>query len=605
MTLLKFSSLEPVQNVDVAIIGAGISGLYCAWRLIEDDPSLKIAIVERLNRTGGRLDTDIIEFPDGVEVREEEGGMRFNYDMTELMHLTSAMGLCDQIVEFPMGSANNTNRYFLRGHNFTLAEAIESGNMIWSELYDLKSEEIGLSPTEIVTRAFDTILYENGMVQKGGEPPEFWTCIREKATWKGKTLNQWQLWGLLRDMGHSEECIQMLTETIGFAGPFKSMANAGDALQILADFPKDPQYFTFERGFSSLPNAVVNHLQENHGDNVKIELSTNVDAITEKDGGYLLTLTEAPDQLNSSPTIPGGITKELTAKKLVVAVATQGAEQLFLRSPALRAAPDAQKLWENIHSALGMKLMKINLYFNKPWWEDNMTGRPPVQFGPNFSNLPINAIYPFYALPEQVRIAEGRPASDTADTDSDSPINSDAAAALTIYCDFTNTNFWNGLQNIGPMFTSPMQEFQNDKVPQTLYAASQAVVDEARKQLQDLFGANYVPEPVLTSYRLWDGEQDFEYAYHQWRLGVVDSEVREYLAAPRENLHFCNEAISDMQGWVNGALRSVNAVLKHFDIEPMDGAVCHKKTAKSAAGLKASSTADDAKPRRRMGVWGS
>jgi hypothetical protein len=602
MITQQFASIDSSQEVDVAIIGAGISGLYCAFRLLENDSSLRIAIVERLNRTGGRLDTDIIDFPDGSQVREEEGGMRFNYDMTELMTLNNALNLCKDIVAFPMASADNTNRYFLRGHNFTLAEAKESGDMIWSELYDLKSEEIGLSPTAIVTRAFDTILFENDMEQKSGEPPEFWTKVREKVKWKGMTLNQWQLWGLLRDMGHSEECIQMLTETIGFAGPFMSLANAGDALQILADFPKDPQYFTFEKGFSTLPNAVVDYLDKHHGENISIQLSTNVDEISGEDGSYRLTLTEASDQLNSSPIIPGGVTKELKANKLIVAVATQGAEQLFLRSPALRAAPDAQKLWENIHSALGMKLMKINLYFNKPWWESSppkspLTERPPVQFGPNFSNLPINAIYPFYALPEQQRILSGGEQGDPG-------INSEAGAALTIYCDFTNTNFWNGLQNVGPMFTSPMQEIQNEKLPQTLYAASEAVVTEARKQLQSLFGMNYVPEPVLTSYRLWDGEQDFEYAYHQWKIGVIDSEVRSYLAAPRENLHFCNEAISDMQGWVNGALRSANDVLKHFGIEKMKGAVCEKTESHNTASLQALIN-DGTTPRPRMGVWGS
>ncbi|MFT4595912.1 MAG: hypothetical protein ACI9TF_000149, partial [Paracrocinitomix sp.] len=32
---------------------------------------------ERLNRIGGRLDADIIEFEGGAKVREEEGGVRF------------------------------------------------------------------------------------------------------------------------------------------------------------------------------------------------------------------------------------------------------------------------------------------------------------------------------------------------------------------------------------------------------------------------------------------------------------------------------------------------------------------------------------------------
>ena len=596
MTQRTFTDIAADEFYDVAIIGAGISGLYCAWQLLQHDPDLNIAIIERLNRTGGRLDTDIIDFGGGVRVREEEGGMRFNYGMNELMTLIKAMNLCDEIVEFPMSSEGNTNRFFLRGHNFTLADAIASDHMIWSELYDLRTEEQGLSPSQIVTVAFDTILFENGIVQKPGEPPEFWTDIREKATWKGKTLNQWQLWGLLRDMGYSEECIQMLTETIGFAGPFKSMANAGDALQILADFPIDPKYFTFEEGFSTLPNAIVKRLETEYGDNVQIMLSTNVDSIYQRDD-YFLNLTEAPDGVNSSPIVPGGDAKAIRTRKLIVAVATKGAEDLFMRSPALRAAPDAQKLWDSIHSALGMKLMKINLYFASPWWENNTNQRPSVQFGPNFTGLPINAIYPFYALPEKERIA----ADEELDALASPPIRGDAAAAVTIYCDCTNTNVWHGLQNIGPMFTSELQEEQNNKVPQTLYPASEAVVAEARRQIGALFGVNHVPTPMLTSYRLWNGEQDFEFAYHQWRLNVKDSEVRDYLAAPRENLHFCNEAISDMQGWVNGSLRSANLVLRAIGIDPETDDGCEEHT----RSLTATPAAERQRGQRRLGLWGS
>jgi hypothetical protein len=466
--------------------------------------------------------------------------------------------------------------------------------MIWSDLYDLKTQEQGLSPSQIVTVAFDTILTENGITQKAGEPPEFWTKVREEVKWSGKTLNQWQLWGLLRDMGYSEECIQMLTETIGFAGPFKSMANAGDALQILADFPIDPQYFTFAEGFSTLPNTVVKRLEADHGGNIDIMLSTNVDQLDE-DGDYFLSMTKAPDQLNASPVIAGGTAKSIRAKRLVVAAATKGMEDLFTQSPALRAAPDAQKLWDNIHSSMGMKLMKINLYFDSPWWENSLSQRPPVQFGPSFTGLPINSIYPFYALPEKERVAQSKGHDDQAGPD----INGNAAAALTIYCDFNNTNFWHGLQNLEPMFSSEMQDIQNAKSPQTMYGASQAVVDQARAQIGKLFGVTYVPTPVLTSYRLWDGQEDFEFAYHQWRLNVEDSAVRTYLAAPRDTLHFCNESISDMHGWVNGSLRSANNVLKTLGIDPMKDDPCiQDNTDKTAPAPELS------RGQRSSGMWG-
>ncbi len=95
MTGIKFAGAPAQSDADIVIVGAGISGLYCAYRLLQQDSARRITIVERLNRTGGRLDTDLIEVKPGEIVREEEGGMRFLYSMTELMQLTNELALCN------------------------------------------------------------------------------------------------------------------------------------------------------------------------------------------------------------------------------------------------------------------------------------------------------------------------------------------------------------------------------------------------------------------------------------------------------------------------------------------------------------------------------
>ena len=42
---------------DIVIIGAGMAGLYTAWRLLQQNPKRHIRLLERLPRTGGRLET--------------------------------------------------------------------------------------------------------------------------------------------------------------------------------------------------------------------------------------------------------------------------------------------------------------------------------------------------------------------------------------------------------------------------------------------------------------------------------------------------------------------------------------------------------------------
>jgi len=276
MPTKKFNEIEEKSNIDIGIIGAGISGLYCAYRMITNDAfkEKKIVIYDRLNRTGGRLQSDLIPIKENnaVEssnyyeqvkidtIKEEQGGMRFNYEMEELMNLNAELGICDEIVPFPMSSEGDPNRFCVRGHSFSLAEANEGGNMIWSELYNLNSQEIGLSPVQIVTNAYNRILVANDILLEENQTPEYWQKFRLEFKWNGIPMNEWQLWGLLLDMGYSAECVEMLSSTIGFTGPFKGLPNAGDAWQILADFPKDPSYYTFKYGFSTLPNTIVKAL---------------------------------------------------------------------------------------------------------------------------------------------------------------------------------------------------------------------------------------------------------------------------------------------------------------------------------------------------------
>jgi len=64
-------------------------------------------------------------------------------------------------------------------------------------------------------------------------------------------------------------------------------------------------------------------------------------------------------------------------------------------------------------------------------------------------------------------------------------------------------------------------------------------------------------------------------------LNANDKEIIEYLSNPLPNFYMCNEAISDMQGWVNGSLRSSNIALDKISegaIQPLDCGICEKNT---------------------------
>jgi len=534
------------KTSDVIIVGAGVSGLYAAWRLLKKNSKLKVTILERLNRTGGRLDTDLIKINTGKDnssvVRDEEGGMRFTYEMTELMSLFQGLQLCDQIGDFPM----TTNRFFVRGHSFTADEAAANSNSIWSQLYDLAPAEQNQSPGTILNVIYNRILKANGVDGAPSNPtPEFWQKFRLDFKWNGVTLNKWQLGGLLKEMGYSQECLKMLVDTVGFQAPFLSTVSAGEAWQILEDFPKNPHYHTFKYGFSTLIKALQEEVVQMGG---MIHTSINLNSISKVGKKYQLQVCPTPqsgyhyNETDNSIVIEGS--------KVILAIASNAMQQIFEHSPVMHQAKNANQLWEDIHSIVNMRLLKINLYFDKPWWRNGDTGQAPINYGPSFTDLPINAVYPFYPI--------------------DGPSNNNPAA-LTIYCDYNNTNFWQGLQNVGPLFDSKLQE-EHSQAPQTLFAASQAVVDEALKQFKQLFNTHVVPTPVMTSYRNWDGEDNFGYAYHQWGQNTNDKDVirRMTRLVKGEDIFNCNEAWSDMQGWVNGSIRSTDLVLAEFGLDKIN-----------------------------------
>ena len=62
------------HQLDVAIIGGGVAGAYCGWRLTSDKPKLKTALFEYGQRIGGRLFSATL--PGAKHVPCELGGMR-------------------------------------------------------------------------------------------------------------------------------------------------------------------------------------------------------------------------------------------------------------------------------------------------------------------------------------------------------------------------------------------------------------------------------------------------------------------------------------------------------------------------------------------------
>jgi len=569
-------------STEVVVVGAGMAGLFASWRLINEAECKELVIIDGANRTGGRLDSDLVQFADGNTVKEEEGGMRFTFEyMDNLMALFCKLGITKDIVPFPMSSGGNNRRCF-RGESFNVSESEADNYAIWSKLYNLKSSEKGINPSDMIDTVYNRILAANPKFTEKWDvndlTPEFWQALRLDCQWQGTGLNHWSLWDIFMDMGYSNESVTLLYRLTGFNGTFLSRMNAGEAFQLLKDFPADPQFKTLKEGFSTLPNALVDEIGRD-----KIFLKTRLENIE---------INEPTDEKKYSlfyrqTDVDGNtIDSVIKANKIILAMPRLALEKLFVKANVFNRLKESESnaLWDTLSTTTNQALLKINLYYDKAWWDKDKTAFPTVDFGPNFADLPTGSVYPFYSLDNELTVAleAQRLAKKYGFTFNEQEqqkideINSskyDKPAALTIYCDHLNINFWNALQNIGPQFSSTMQKEANETQPKTVYAASQAVVKQASTFFKEIFNTSYIPEPVFTSARIWRGSSTFDvksseqfgYGVHQWGIGADDRDVIARLAQPfgdEQAIFTCNEAYSDYQGWVEGSLRSTNVMLK-------------------------------------------
>ena len=591
----NFQSPHPKEKIeqDVVIVGGGISGLYCAMKLIqfkEKEPNnyrnLKsISILEKTNRWGGRLDTDKIRIGDDI-VKEEEGGMRFTYNFTDykksnmplLGQLIHDLGLEDLLTRFytkPQANppdqekeVNNINGRYYNGQFFTAWYAEQNPN-VWRNLYSLDEigNDIRPDPGDYFRHIYKRILEHNASKIREhfkDEPEkaevilkqaprdlleeyqnaEFWSFARNELTWpvdeEEIVLNQFSMMALMREMRIPHQACKMMKQTLPFVKSLEG--NAGCVLQEFNTFTiLSDDFYQFKGGYHTLIEKVIDALNELSSRNqVQLNRRKNCEVFSLRQSktksncaGFEIDVKDLKVKTNEQQTID--------TQHVVLAVAPIAVEDILHHSKYCEFDnTDIRRICE---STKGYHLTKINLYFKDDWWNKQ---KDIIKYWVNQTNLQIGNVYPFYAGPV-----------DVPSTDHPSP------AALTSYSELEEADFWSTLQRLGQKFDSSLQREHPELLP-----ASKPLLKEFIEQLKKVFNTDDIPEVLLTSYRSWDGKNN-QYGVHLWGLGVDDREIMKKAAKPMENknLYLCNEAWSGYQGWVEGALMSTEKVLQHLQTQ--------------------------------------
>jgi monoamine oxidase len=489
------------------VVGGGLAGLYFTWRMLRANPNASITILEQLNRTGGRLDTDVV-YVNNEPVKNEEGGMRFTQEMTNLMWLLQTLGRDNDIMPFSMGDDNNI--YYLRGKRFTFGQ-MNADPSLWSTIYNLLPAEQNKQPNDILKGVLEFVLSQNNFAPP--KTPGDWQNFRLTCTYRNIPLYQWGFWALLVDYGLSQECLQMIEDSMGFLAFYDQEVNAGVGFQTMGDFDNLPQYLTLTPGYETLATTMTNQIQAM---GATIALNVSVQGFDMYDGIITVNTSSGPYQ----------------CIQLVLALPSLPLQLLAVRSPVLR---ENAQFMADIDTVTSMPLTKINLYFQERWWFT----RYNVSAGGSFTDMAMGQFYCYV------------------------PILNDAPtgpASMTIYCDFDRTGYWDALQQIGTPF-APTNGWTQ---PLNSTPASSLVVEAAMRQLALFFGDQNLPPPMLSTYVGW-GTSPTGDGDHSWKVGVNDQEVMARLQSPVSGeVYTCGEAYSDEQAWVDGALRSTEALLQQW-----------------------------------------
>lgn len=515
------------EVLDVAIVGAGVSGVWAGWRLTGQwaGPGRRgnVAVFESGDRVGGRLLS--VPLPGASEIPCELGGMRY----------TSEQPLVRWVVEehlrlTPVGApvAEPDNLAYLRAARLRLKDLTDPALVP----YALTPAEEGIGPDLLLQKAMERIVPELS------DP---WVDRRkavENAVYGGLPVYEQGFWNLLADQ-MSHEAYRFAEEAGGYDTVMLNW-NGADTILLNFDFSPEVVFNRVQEGFEQVPIRLAEQFRAQGGTLHRNHRVLALDACTLADGGSGVRLEVEH--------VPTGSRRAVHARAAVLAMPRRSLELLEPTGSVL-GDPRFRQL---LGTVTPIPLFKAFLAYHEAWWT-----RSGFTQGRSVTDLPLRQVY--YWAPAQ---PDG------------------SGVLLATYDDALNVAFWQGLArqrevydlhlaSVDPASAARIAADPGD--PRWVhYRASAALAREAHRQLVLMHDLPEAPEPYAVLYHDWS-EDPYGGGVNFWNIGVRSWEVipRMVQPVPGAPVYVCGEAYSGAQGWVEGALQTAEAVLtEHLGLGP-------------------------------------
>ena len=237
--LTTSTGFPKAPGIEVAIIGAGVSGLYSAYRLTHDAHSPldagQVQIFEMSRRIGGRLESVVLP---GMEISGELGGMRYMTSQEIVTTLIEKV-FSDELVNIPFSMGEDAHHFgYFRKQRMRMSAWNESqakGEKFAARYYLNEADE-GYSADQLFNKIVYDVLHADpwfmktyGDKIKNPSPFKYefkltrkdWNCIKPQLVYhfegpyKGRKANDLGFWNLIKDQV-SEEGYTFLADAGGY-----------------------------------------------------------------------------------------------------------------------------------------------------------------------------------------------------------------------------------------------------------------------------------------------------------------------------------------------------------------------------------------------------
>jgi hypothetical protein len=510
---------------DIGIVGGGIAGLYCAWKLLKKGES--VTLYECLNRLGGRIEThDLNGF------KAECGPMRFELKIEPLFNqLAGELGIeFDEFTPPRSGSAEFPKYDLQPGemsatHKQTVEKVLGRGSYseIVSGIFSHHTSALDLLKFGIY-RLFNRDLDDQNLslaeVVSGGKASKIslyagrlmdadYDLLRTRASIDGVLVRSLGFWNALSRV-LSPGAVTKIRDTGTFYHLMPENPSASEwAIFWLRMFRPDADLSTIKCGVET----IVERLQKDLTQRGLIpQVTSTVEGVAPGTGSKI-SLKIAGDPVPKA------------FDHVILALPAVALRSLYGHFP--------RNIRTYVNGVIPFPLLKAFAVINDPWWQEI----PEPQQGAHL--VPTREVHYF------------------------KPQDGSKQAMIMLYMDRPATAYWHHY------IERPHTEAQ--------IGTTVKLKRELALQIAKLLPLNNADEKAhvmrveksITHFAIRDwSEPPFSAACHAWAPPInVPKALDQLKAFPlagttgARNVHICGEAYSDYQGFIEGALRSSENVL--------------------------------------------